>query len=99
MEHHLLMITDEVYEHLVFDRAQHLSIATFPGTAQYTLPVSGAGKTFSVTGWKIGWVCGPAHLVAAAGGPAVRAVTAGRPQMITTDDHYRYYAERSQRVV
>jgi aspartate/methionine/tyrosine aminotransferase len=66
MEHDLLVINDEVYEHLVFDGAQHLPIATFPGMAQRTLSVSGAGKTFSVTGWKIGWVCGPAHLVAAA---------------------------------
>ncbi|MDT7718303.1 MAG: N-succinyldiaminopimelate aminotransferase [Pseudonocardiales bacterium] len=69
VEHDLLVITDEVYEHLVFDGAPHLPIATFPGMAQRTLSVSSAGKTFSVTGWKIGWVCGPAHLVA-----AVRAV-------------------------
>ncbi|MGH3807860.1 MAG: pyridoxal phosphate-dependent aminotransferase [Pseudonocardiaceae bacterium] len=69
VEHDLLVITDEVYEHLVFDGAQHLPIATFPGMAHRTLSVSSAGKTFSVTGWKIGWVCGPAHLVA-----AVRAV-------------------------
>ncbi|HEX4102425.1 MAG: pyridoxal phosphate-dependent aminotransferase [Pseudonocardiaceae bacterium] len=69
VEHDLLVITDEVYEHLVFDGAQHLPIATFPGMAQRTLSVSSAGKTFSCTGWKIGWVCGPAHLVA-----AVRAV-------------------------
>ncbi|MCA1695518.1 MAG: pyridoxal phosphate-dependent aminotransferase [Pseudonocardiaceae bacterium] len=65
VEHDLLVITDEVYEHLVFDGALHLPIATFPGMAQRTLSVSSAGKTFSVTGWKIGWVCGPAHLVAA----------------------------------
>jgi N-succinyldiaminopimelate aminotransferase len=64
-EHDLLVITDEVYEHLVFDGAQHLPIATLPGMAQRTLAVSSAGKTFSVTGWKIGWVCGPAQLVAA----------------------------------
>ncbi len=63
--HDLLVITDEVYEHLVFDTAQHVPIATFPGMAQRTLSVSSAGKTFSVTGWKIGWVCGPANLVAA----------------------------------
>ena len=68
IEHDLLVITDEVYEHLAFG-AQHLPIAAFPGMAQRTLSVSSAGKTFSVTGWKIGWVCGPAHLVA-----AVRAV-------------------------
>ncbi len=64
--HDLLVITDEVYEHLVFDTAHHVPIVTFPGMAQRTLSVSSAGKTFSVTGWKIGWVCGPAHLVAAA---------------------------------
>jgi N-succinyldiaminopimelate aminotransferase len=69
IEHNLLVITDEVYEHLVFDSAEHLPIATLPGMAERTLSVSSAGKTFSVTGWKIGWVCGPAHLVA-----AVRAV-------------------------
>ncbi len=69
VEHDLLVITDEVYEYLVFDGAPHLPIATFPGMAQRTLSVSSAGKTFSVTGWKIGWVCGPAQLVA-----AVRAV-------------------------
>ncbi|MGH3946765.1 MAG: aminotransferase class I/II-fold pyridoxal phosphate-dependent enzyme, partial [Pseudonocardiaceae bacterium] len=65
VEHDLLVITDEVYEHLVFDGAQHRPIATLPGMAQRTLSVSSAGKTFSVTGWKIGWVCGPAQLVAA----------------------------------
>ena len=65
IEHYLVVITDEVYEHLVFDSAQHLPIATLPGMAQRTLSVSSAGKTFSVTGWKIGWVCGPAHLVTA----------------------------------
>ena len=69
VEHDLLVIADEVYEQLVFDGEPHLPIATFPGMAQRTLSVSSAGKTFSVTGWKIGWVCGPAHLVA-----AVRAV-------------------------
>ena len=65
VEHDLLVITDEVYEHLVFDGAQHLPLAALPGMAQRTLSVSSAGKTFSVTGWKIGWVCGPAHLVGA----------------------------------
>jgi N-succinyldiaminopimelate aminotransferase len=63
--HDLLVITDEVYEHLVFGTAQHVPIATLPGMAQRTLSVSSAGKTFSVTGWKIGWVCGPAQLVEA----------------------------------
>ncbi|WP_448631540.1 pyridoxal phosphate-dependent aminotransferase [Cellulomonas soli] len=59
-----LVITDEVYEHLVLDADRaHVPIATLPGMAGRTLTVSSAGKTFSFTGWKIGWVCGPAHLV------------------------------------
>jgi N-succinyldiaminopimelate aminotransferase len=61
--HDVLVVTDEVYEHLVYDDARHLPIATLPGMAQRTLTVSSAGKTFSVTGWKIGWACGPAALV------------------------------------
>jgi N-succinyldiaminopimelate aminotransferase len=64
VEHDLLAVTDEVYEHMVFDGA-HLPLATFPGMADRTLTVSSAGKTFSFTGWKVGWVCGPAELVAA----------------------------------
>jgi N-succinyldiaminopimelate aminotransferase len=65
IDHDLLVITDEVYEHLVFDGSEHVPIASLPGMAQRTLSVSSAGKTFSVTGWKIGWICGPADLVAA----------------------------------
>lgn len=64
-EHDLLVLTDEVYEHLVFDGATHVPLATLPGMAQRTLSVSSAAKTFSATGWKTGWVCGPAELVAA----------------------------------
>ena len=64
-EHDLLVLTDEVYEQLVFDGAAHLPLATLPGMAQRTLSVSSAAKTFSATGWKTGWVCGPAELVAA----------------------------------
>lgn len=59
----LLVISDEVYEHLAFDAAQHVPIATLPGMAERTLTVSSAGKMFSVTGWKVGWVSGPAELV------------------------------------
>ena len=64
VEHDLIAVTDEVYEHLVFDGA-HVPLATFPGMAERTLTISSAGKTFSFTGWKIGWVCGPEELVAA----------------------------------
>jgi len=64
-EHDLLVFTDEVYEHLVFDGRRHVPLATLPGMAGRTLTISSAGKTFSVTGWKIGWVHGPAALVEA----------------------------------
>jgi N-succinyldiaminopimelate aminotransferase len=65
IEHDLVVITDEVYEHLVFDDHVHRPIATLPGMAERTLTLSSAGKSYSVTGWKIGWATGPAHLVAA----------------------------------
>ncbi|WP_089918920.1 pyridoxal phosphate-dependent aminotransferase [Lentzea albida] len=65
VEHDLLAITDEVYEHLVFDGLVHIPLASLPGMASRTLSISGAGKTFNCTGWKIGWVCGPAELVGA----------------------------------
>jgi N-succinyldiaminopimelate aminotransferase len=61
----LLVLTDEVYEHLVFSGAEHVSMATLPGMRERTLVVSSGGKTFSTTGWKIGWICGPAPLVSA----------------------------------
>jgi len=64
VEHELLAVTDEVYEHLTYD-CEHLPLAGFPGMASRTLTVSSAGKTFNCTGWKIGWACGPAPLVAA----------------------------------
>lgn len=62
--HDLLVVTDEVYEHLVFG-VEHVPVATLPGMADRTLTISSSGKTFSFTGWKIGWVTGPAALVAA----------------------------------
>ena len=63
-EHDLICVTDEVYEHLVYD-GEHVPIATLPGMAERTLTVSSVGKSFSFTGWKIGWCSGPAELVAA----------------------------------
>ena len=62
-EHDLLVVADEVYEHLVFDGRRHTPIATLPGMFERTLTISSVGKTFSLTGWKTGWVSGPAHLV------------------------------------
>src|SRR5262249_5588512 len=65
VEHDLICVTDEVYEHLVYD-GEHIPIATLPGMASRTLTISSVGKSFSFTGWKIGWCSGPAQLVAAA---------------------------------
>ncbi|GII62526.1 aminotransferase [Sphaerisporangium krabiense] len=64
-EHGLIAITDEVYEHLTFDGVRHIPLATLPGMRERTVMISSAGKTFSVTGWKTGWVCAPRELVTA----------------------------------
>ncbi len=64
-ERGILAITDEVYEHLTFDGREHVPLTTLDGMAERTLTISSAGKTFSLTGWKIGWATGPRELVAA----------------------------------
>jgi N-succinyldiaminopimelate aminotransferase len=64
-EHDLLAVTDEVYEYLTFDGTEHVPIATLPGMRERTVMISSAGKTFSVTGWKTGWICAPEPLVRA----------------------------------
>ena len=68
-----LVLSDEVYEAITFDGASHISIATLPGMWERTLTVSSAGKTFSLTGWKVGWVIAP---------PALNAATRGTHQFI-----------------
>jgi N-succinyldiaminopimelate aminotransferase len=67
--HGAIIVTDEVYEHLTFDGAQHVPMATLAGMAQRTVTISSAAKTFSVTGWKIGWLHAPAEITA-----SIRAV-------------------------
>ncbi|MFP8906880.1 pyridoxal phosphate-dependent aminotransferase [Streptomyces atacamensis] len=64
VERDLLVVTDEVYEHLVFD-GEHIPIASLPGMRERTVSISSAGKTFSFTGWKVGWVTGTPELVSA----------------------------------
>jgi N-succinyldiaminopimelate aminotransferase len=87
IQHNLLVVTDEVYEHLVFD-GEHIPIATLPGMRERTITISSGGKTFSFTGWKIGWVTGTPELVTAvrtakqfltyvSGGPFQYAIAAG----------------------
>ncbi|GAB5077318.1 aminotransferase class I/II-fold pyridoxal phosphate-dependent enzyme [Arthrobacter sp. AD-310] len=63
--HDAIIITDEVYEHLTFG-VRHIPVASLPGAAERTITISSAGKTFSLTGWKVGWLSGPEDLVAAA---------------------------------
>ena len=64
VERDLVVVSDEVYEHMSFE-TPHRPIATYPGMADRTLTISSGGKTFSFTGWKVGWATGPAHLVRA----------------------------------
>ncbi|HEX6335560.1 MAG TPA: pyridoxal phosphate-dependent aminotransferase [Jiangellaceae bacterium] len=103
--HDAIVVTDEVYEHQTFDGVSHIPIATLPGMAERTITISSAGKTFSVTGWKIGWLYAPAELTA-----AVRAVKQfltyvnGRPfqpavanALALPDEFYRELASGLQR--
>src|SRR4051794_23158180 len=94
-EHDLLVVTDEVYEHLVFDGA-HIPIATLPGMRDRTVTISSGGKTFSFTGWKVGWACATPELVTTvmtakqflsyvSGGPFQRAIAVG---LQMSDDYF-----------
>jgi N-succinyldiaminopimelate aminotransferase len=65
IEHDLIVISDEAYEHLTFDGVAHTPLCTYPGMWERTITVGSAGKTLSFTGWKIGWATGPAALVTA----------------------------------
>ena len=65
VEHDLLVVTDEVYEHLTFDDLAHVPLATLPGMRERTVTISSGGKTFNTTGWKVGWLCASAPLVTA----------------------------------
>jgi len=64
-KHDVMIVTDEVYEHLTYDAVRHIPIATIPGARERTVTISSMGKTFSLTGWRIGWVTGPEDIVAA----------------------------------
>lgn len=63
VEHDLVAISDEVYEEMVFE-GEHRRLATFPGMAERTVTLSSVGKTYSLTGWKVGWAIAPEHLTA-----------------------------------
>merc|ERR1719273_1564031 len=63
IDNDVLMISDEVYEHMVFDANKMIRVAELPGMYDRTITIGSAGKTFSVTGWKLGWAVGPEHLI------------------------------------
>ena len=65
-KHNVVVLADEVYEHFTYDDVQHIPMATLPGMRERTLTLSSSGKAFSLTGWRIGWVTGPAELAWAA---------------------------------
>ncbi|BDZ44403.1 aminotransferase class I/II-fold pyridoxal phosphate-dependent enzyme [Naasia aerilata] len=87
-QHDAILVTDEVYEHLVYDGERHVPLASLPGARERTVSISSGGKTFSTTGWKIGWITAPAEIVRAIvavkqfltfvnGGPFQPAIAAG----------------------
>jgi N-succinyldiaminopimelate aminotransferase len=100
VERDLIVLTDEVYEHITFDGVRHRPLATYEGMRERTLTISSAGKTFSLTGWKIGWAVGPAPLVRAtmmakqfltytSGAPLQPAIAAA---LALGDDYYTGFA-------
>jgi len=100
VEHDLVLVTDEVYEHLVYD-GEHIPAATLPGMRDRTVTISSGGKTFSFTGWKIGWACAPPSLLAAVrtakqfltyvnGAPFQHAIASALP---LGDDYYTALAD------
>ena len=64
VEHDAIAITDEIYEHITYDGAEHVPIATLPGMAERTITISALSKTYSVTGWRVGWAIAPQALMA-----------------------------------
>src|SRR5262249_30543486 len=104
IEHDLIVMTDEVYEHLTFD-VPHVPLASLPGMRERTIVVSSSGKTFSFTGWKIGWICGTPQLVQAVrtvkqfltyvnGAPFQHAIASA---LSTDDTYYATFAKDLQR--
>jgi N-succinyldiaminopimelate aminotransferase len=105
VRHDAVVVTDEVYEHMIYDGVGHVPMAGLPGLADRTLTISSAGKTFSVTGWKVGWIHGPRPLVAAtravkqfltyvSGAPFQPAIATA---LALPDDFYRDLAASLQR--
>jgi len=104
VERDLIVVTDEVYEHITFDGLSHRPLATYDGMRERTLTISSGGKTFSLTGWKVGWAVGPADLVRAtmtakqfltytSAAPLQPAIAAA---LTMADDYFRDFAASLQ---
>lgn len=95
LRHGVRVLCDEVYEHLTFDGAEHVPLASLPGMRERTLTLSSTGKTYSLTGWKVGWGVGPRDLVAAAQAAHqfVTFATAAPFQVAMAEALHRYAAE------
>jgi N-succinyldiaminopimelate aminotransferase len=109
IEYDLIVISDEAYEHLWFDDHRHIPIATLPGMWERTVTIGSGGKTFSFTGWKVGWAYGPAHLIGAvrvvrqhlsfvSGGPFQYAIAhgLGMPDQYFTEFRHDLSAKRDR---
>ena len=105
VEHDLWVISDEAYEHLVYTGSEHVPFCTLPGMADRTVTIGSAGKSLSMTGWKVGWATGPTDLVAAvrvprqhlsfvSGGPFQWAVVDG---LGLPDDYWSSFRDGLQR--
>lgn len=103
-EHDVIAVTDEVYEHIVFDGNEHIRLATLPGMWERTITLSSAGKSFSLTGWKVGWAIAPADLslavrrthqfsTFATAAPLQEGIAAA---LRSDDSYYRHLAEDYQ---
>jgi len=110
-EHDALAITDEIYEHILYDGAEHIPMASLPGMAGRTVTINGMSKTYSVTGWRVGWAIAPPVLTAAIRkvhdfltvGAASPLQEAGALALALPDEYYRAlaagYARRRDRLV
>jgi aspartate/methionine/tyrosine aminotransferase len=110
-EHDALCITDEIYEHILYDGAVHVPMATLPGMAERTVTINGMSKTYSVTGWRVGWAIAPAALTSAIRkvhdfltvGAAAPLQVAGARALALPDAYYTDmaagYARRRERVL
>jgi aminotransferase len=109
--HDAVAVTDEIYEHILYDGAEHIPMATLPGMRERTITINGMSKTYSVTGWRVGWAIAPPVLTGAIRkvhdfltvGAAAPLQEAGAAALSLPDDYYRdlqqAYARRRERLL